>query len=416
LIVVKYLCDQYEGKRMSDTLKSSPEESPHYARITQEALDQSHARTGRVVPITQPFLTAVNPDSIGHVARGLGDDNGLWADADGRASMIYGAQIAPPAWLYGAAWSSWDLRRGEGLPGIHAIHAGDTWHYFRPVLSGDTIHATKEQVSVTELQGSYAGRTIKQQRLLRFFNQNDDLVATQLMSVIRPERDAAKKNGKYASLDRARYTAEEIAAIDREIDSQTPRGAEELWWDDIAVGDAIPTLTKGPLGVHDFMAWMMGVGTPHVRSGRFWLEYRTQSPSIAVPDPRSGVPASVERVHWDDFMAAEIGMPAPYDYGPQRGGFASQLMTNWIGDHGFLESLDVQYRHMVFVDDLLRYGGEVERTWRDESGNGVVACSVFAESQRGAKVLLGKAQVVLPLKGAGAITFPLSQSDGPKDS
>ena len=396
---------------MSDTVKSSTESPPHYARITQEALDRSRARTGKVVPITQPFLTYVNADSISHVARGLGDDNGLWFDADDRASKIYGSPIAPPAWLYGAAWSSWDLRRGEGLPGIHAIHAGDTWQYFQPVLSGDSIHATKEQVSVTELQGRYAGRTIKQQRLLRFFNQNEALVATQLMSVIRPERDAAKQNGKYASLERARYTAEQIADIDREVDDQTPRGIGELWWDDVREGYAIPTLTKGPLGVHDFMAWMMGVGTPHVRSGRFWLEYRTQSPSIAVPDPRSGVPASVERVHWDDFMAAEIGMPAPYDYGPQRGGFASQLMTNWIGDLGFLETLDVEYRHMVFVDDLLRYGGVVERTWRDESGIGVVTCSVFAESQRGVKVLTGKARVVLPIKGQGGITFPLSLAD-----
>jgi acyl dehydratase len=110
-------------------------------------------------------------------------------------------------------------------------------------------------------------------------------------------------------------------------------------------------------------------------------------------------------------MAAEIGMPAPYDYGPQRGGFASQLMTNWIGDLGFLETLDVEYRHMVFVDDLLRYGGVVERTWRDESGIGVVTCSVFAESQRGVKVLTGKARVVLPIKGQGGITFPLSLAD-----
>lgn len=389
---------------MSDTVAT-------YARITQEELDRSHARTGRIVPITEPFLTSVNADSISHVARGLGDDNGLWADVDSRASKIYGRRIAPPAWLYGAAWSSWDLRRGEGLPGIHAIHAGDRWEYFQPVLSGDTIHATKEQVSVTELEGRYAGRTIKQQRLLRFFDQNEALVATQLMSVIRPERDAAKKNGKYASLERAKYSVEEIAEIDREIDSQAPRGARELWWDDVREGDPIPMLTKGPLGVHDFMAWMMGVGTPHVRSGRFWLEYRTQSPSIAVPDPRSGVPASVERVHWDDFMAAEIGMPAPYDYGPQRGGFASQLLTNWIGDFGFLETLDVQYRHMVFVDDLLRYGGTVDKTWRDESGNGMVSCSLIAESQRGAKVLLGNARVVLPIRGQDGISFPLPHDD-----
>ena len=106
------------------------------------------------------------------------------------------------------------------------------------------------------------------------------------------------------------------------------------------------------------IAWMMGIGSPHIRSGQYWLEYRKRSPKIAVPDPESGVLEPVERVHWDSFMAQEIGMPAAYDYGSQRGGWATHFMTNWVGDDGFVAEMEFQYRSMNFIHDMTRICGK----------------------------------------------------------
>ena len=43
-------------------------------------------------------------------------------------------------------------------------------------------------------------------------------------------------------------------------------------------------------------------------------------------------------------MAKDIGAPGTYDYGPERVSCLSQLMTNWIGDNGFLKKLYAEVR------------------------------------------------------------------------
>jgi acyl dehydratase len=159
------------------------------------------------------------------------------------------------------------------------------------------------------------------------------------------------------------------------------------------------------------VAWLVGAGSPHVRSGQDWLQYRRQSPAVAVIDPRSGVPDTVERVHWDYFMAAEIGAPAPYDYGSQRGAFATHLFTNWCGDDGFLAHLTVQYRGMVFLGDTLTFTGSVADKWLGErSGTGFAAVKFDAHNQRGDSVARGNAVVALPTK-QGLPGLPLDSDE-----
>src|SRR4051812_45743559 len=140
----------------------------------------------------------------------------------------------------------------------------------------------------------------------------------------------------------------------------------------------------------------MGVGSPHIRSGQYWLAYREQSPDVAVRDPDSNVWETVERVHWDRVMADAIGMPAPYDYGAQRGGWATQLMTNWAGDDGWVAEVDVQYRGVNFLGDTLWIGGSVTEKWLDSAGIGFAACSIEGINQRGDDVMPGRAVVALP--------------------
>jgi acyl dehydratase len=144
---------------------------------------------------------------------------------------------------------------------------------------------------------------------------------------------------------------------------------------------------------------MMGVGSPHIRSGQYWLAYRKQSPKVAVRDPETNIFQAVERVHWDPFMAAEIGMPAPYDYGSQRGAWASHLMTNWASDAGWVAEVDVQYRGMNFLGDTVWVKGEVTGKWVGEtSGIGFVDCRIEGINQRGDNIMPGRAIVALPTR------------------
>ena len=390
---------------MSDVTPTSTPEV--YGRITEEGLDQLRARIDVEHPIEQPFLRYVNDDSIRHVARAIGDTNLLWIDPGHARSSIYGQQVAPPAFLYGVTWGSWDMRRGEGLPGVHGLHSRDRWTYYRPILAGDEIRATKKLVSLEEKSGSYAGRSIIQTREFAYFNQREELVARCLMSAFRVERTEGRERGKYSSIEKASYTVEEIEAIDDAIAAEVVRGDSPRRWEEVAVGDPLQPIVRGPLTVADMIAWMMGIGSPHIRSGQYWLEYRRRSPKVAVRNPETNIFEAVERVHWDPFMAAEVGMPAPYDYGSQRGAWATHLMTNWAGDTGWVAEVDVQYRGMNFLGDTVWLGGEVTGKWTGASGTGYVECRIEGVNQRGANIMPGRAVIALPSAEHPGPDFPL---------
>jgi acyl dehydratase len=389
-------------------------EAKTYGQITDEGIEQLRRRMHKEFPIEEPFVRYVNSDSIRHGARAIGDMNPLWVDgAHGKASR-FGCNIAPPALLYAVTWGSWDMRRGEGLPGVHGLHAYDRWFYYRPLRDGDTVRATKALVGIDEKKGQYAGRSVMQTREFKYYNQRDELVARCLMAALRTQRHSGKKIGKYMDIDQAKYTEEEIRRIDEDTAAEVVRGKNPRHWEDVNVGDPLQPVVRGPLTVADMISWMMGVGSPHVRSGQYWLAYRRQSPKVAVPDPVTGILQAVERVHWDTFMAAEIGMPAPYDYGSQRGAWATHLMTNWAGDDAWVAEVFANYRGMNFLGDTVWIKGEVTDKWRGaKSGIGYVACTIHGINQRGTDIMPGTAVVALPSRGKPLPDFPIDhEADG----
>ena len=392
------------------------EQATTYGHITEEGIATLRRRIGKVFPVEEPFVRYVNADSIRHAARAIGDMNPLWIDRAHAKSSRFGKLVAPPALLYGVAWGSWDMRRGEGLPGVHGLHSSDRWIYHRPLLEGDEVHATKELIGLDERTGKYAGRSLMQTRDLKYFNQNNDLVARCYMAAVRAERHEGKKTGKYASIPKARYTDEQMADIDAATGAEIVRGKNPRYWEDTHVGDAMQPIVRGPLTVADMIAWMMGIGSPHVRSGQYWLAYRRQSPMVAVKDPETGIPQAVERVHWDPFMAAEIGMPGPYDYGSQRGAWATHFATNWAGDDAWVSEVYAQYRGMNFLGDTVWIKGEVTEKWHGaKSGIGYAKCAMHGVNQRGDTIMPGYAIVALPSRGKPLPPFPLDhEPDMPK--
>jgi acyl dehydratase len=396
-------------------MPSNDEANPEYGKITEDAIAKLRSRFGKTLPIENPYIRHVNQDSAMHVARAIGDTNPLYTNPEYAKNTRYGKLIAPPALFYALGWGSWDLRRGQGLPGVHGLHSGDTWWYYRPVFDGDKLYSNKTLIKAEPMEGRFAGKKMFiQADEIRFYNQNDELVAKQHMPVIRAEREAAKKGGKYTDIKKVTYSDEEIAQIDKEYKQEVPRGATPRYWEEVEVGEPVDPVVKGPLTLPDMVTWLQGIGSPHVRTGKYWTEYREQSPKVAVRDPKSGIPQAVERVHWDDWMAAEIGMPAAYDYGSQRGGQATYFATNWVGDDGWVSKLDFQFRGMVFHGDVFRISGEVTDKWRGAiTGNAYVGIKFQSINNRGDDIMPGTGVFALPSTESGPVEFPVDvEEDG----
>src|SRR3546814_20210891 len=73
------------------------------------------------------------------------------------------------------------------------------------------------------------------------------------------------------------------------------------------------------------------------------------------------------------------------------------LMTDWMGDDGFLRRLNVRVRDHNLLGDATWCKGTVTAK-RVEEGQAIVSADIWCENQRGARTAVGSAEVVLTPK------------------
>ncbi|MBX6378277.1 MAG: MaoC family dehydratase N-terminal domain-containing protein [Clostridia bacterium] len=367
-----------------------------FPRITDEALAALRERIG--VPITppQPFVEEATRDTIRHYADGIGDPNPLWRDEQYARKTRWGGILAPPSMLYAfdRVVSGWV----GGLPGVHAMFAGTDWHWFLPVRLGDRITARSHLKDVIEKESEFSGRAVQQIYEVSFYNQKGELVARADSWCFRTERSTARERGKYRRLEAYRYTEEELRAIFEAYDREEIRGATPRYWEDVAVGEELTPVVKGPLTATSVIAFDQGWGGLYLRAHRFMVDLLRRHPALGIPNAQN-VPEPPERVHWDNDFARAVGVPMAYDYGPERVSWLSHLLTNWIGDDGFLKRLYAEVRRFNLLGDTTWCKGRVTGK-RVEGGEHLVDVEVWAEDQRGEVTAKGFAVAALPSRGS----------------
>ena len=102
----------------------------------------------------------------------------------------------------------------------------------------------------------------------------------------------------------------------------------------------------------------------------------------------------MQRLHWEPARAAELGLPNPYDYGGMRETWLCHLLTDWIGDDGWLWKLRCEHRKFNYLGDTTWVRGEVV----DKREPGEVHLAVRCENQRGEVTTPGTAVVLLPTR------------------
>ncbi len=254
------------------------------SRLTDDMIDALRQRIGVERPIPYPYNTEATRDAIRHFAHGIGDLNPLWQDVDYAAQTRWGGVIAPPCFLFSCGFG-----RTDGLPGVHGMFAGSEWTFYRPVRPGTPIQATMHLAEVIEKTGQFAGRQILQIDESIYRDGDGSILATARNPVMRTERQTAQDKGKYARIEQKTWTAEELQAVDEELARQQPRGATPRYWQDVSVGETLPSILKGPLTITDCIGWLMGWGSPFVRPHSVGFQYRQRHPAAYIADAR-GVP------------------------------------------------------------------------------------------------------------------------------
>jgi hypothetical protein len=92
-----------------------------------------------------------------------------------------------------------------------------------------------------------------------------------------------------------------------------------------------------------------------------------------------------------------------------RAAWASHLLTNWVGDDGWIAELDLQLRGFNFHGDIHRMTATVSN--KSDTPDGFVGLEVLGTSQRDESTVRGTAKVLLPSRANGAVVLPTPDQD-----
>jgi len=331
---------------------------------------------------------------------GIGDDNPLWTDAAYAQQSPYGTLIAPPSFIFACLGSI-----QVGWPGLGGFHCETKLTFNRPIRVGDQIKAsvTFDGFDGPTDDSNFGGRRIKDYLRQEYRNQDGELVSTFICSRMRFERTEMQKRASTRTIEIPHpWKEEELVAIEDQVMAEKPRGATPRYWDDVQVGDEIDVITKGPLGLTDFIAFIAGGAAPipRISAHSVALKRYRKHPAWAFRDPKTHALEPVYSVHYNDYAAKLQGAQIAYDVGIQRTCWQTHSLTNWMGDAGFLKASTSQYRAHVYLSDVVRLGGRVEAKEIDADGDHIVRLTTWAHNQRGQNAMPGTAVISLPKRPA----------------
>lgn len=139
----------------------------------------------------------------------------------------------------------------------------------------------------------------------------------------------------------------------------------KVYWEDVVVGSEITPLEKGPI--------------QQIQLTRY-----------------AGASGDFNPIHQDAEFAKAAGMGGVFAHGMLTMGFVAQAVTDWAGAGG-VRKIGVRFTGLVRLNDTVTCRGRVvDKAAKD--GVHTVELDIWAENQRGEKVVTGRATVGLPAR------------------
>ena len=369
----------------------------------KEFVEDSKKLVGKDAPDVPQGVREADWSSIQRFCAALGDRNPLYNDTAGGVGTVYNTLIAPPSYILsvrtpdsGAAYeqkpyglrrfsirasAEWSdvIRMAERLVSdlkVTAVRDGETW--------GDRATAEVESTATYRTLNGAAFATV---------TGTVAMVPYQLGEPLIEDRDIHV------------YSTEEVQRLERDLDAvPSHRGEVPVYWSEVKVGDKVPTLVKGPLYYNEIAAWRLLEHKPAAidlgtvahrrvmeRPGRITVNPSTQWPYF-----------DTEQTYGDILSVQALGFKMPVSRGLTRFACAAQLLTNWIGDLGFLRKLSVGLPNHFCYQDTMWLTGEVVNKYKETVGSEeyhAVEVKLSGHNQLGQILVEGTAAVYLPEKG-----------------
>jgi len=149
----------------------------------------------------------------------------------------------------------------------------------------------------------------------------------------------------------------------------------QIYFEDVAVGDRLVPLRKGPLTTMHLMRWSAAMENWH-------------------------------RIHYDrPFTQEHEKLPDLMINGSLKQQFIVQLLKDWAGAGGWLWKVGFQFRAMNIVGETLRVWAAVTDT-RPAKDCGIITLKIGILNERDEESTPGQATVVLPRRGMPPIPYP----------
>ena len=339
-------------------------------------------------------------DGIRILVNGEGDLNPLYRDPDYAKNTKYKCLIAPPNYLYTITYAQSPLDHGPMIPQIAGYYSGCDREWFKPICIGDKFtYRVMCPSDNVEMKSKWAGRKVLSYEQCDYYRQGGDLVAgyscyDQWVDVNDVTRLNAHANTEIE--ETPVYTKKEIEEIYAAQDREEIRGANPRYWEDVKVGDELVPVVRGPLSQVEMAAWQAG-GHAHNLSDR------------------------LNRVIWKKIPWAETRMEygvtivkRHFAVGQQLEAWRYILVTNWMGDDGFLWKFSAQIRRFVMEGDTTWVKGKVTKKYCDD-GKYCVDIDIQNVMQTGAVSVTGGATVILPSREHGPVVYPRPYARVPLD-
>jgi acyl dehydratase len=390
-------------------------------QLTDESIDLMRRRIGfanptlRIGAIEEPWNISATADAIRRYSICIGDDNPFYCAPEYAAATRWGQVIAPPGFEKSMGINRSPQPPGDearvtskALSGVQLYHSGGENFYYAPIVEGTILHRSRFVATVEEKQSEFSGRSGVVTNGLCLWDQNDQVAVDGVDWFVHAERrKRAASEDKYAKEEPAWYTDEQLAEIEAAYDNEFRRGADTLWFEDVAVGQALPKMAKGPLTVTDLINLHMGAG---------WLIYGNWPNRLAYENRKKlrgfytrdeyNAWDTLQRVHWDKDLAQKVGVRMMYDIGPIRQLYVSHFLTNFVGDDAWIYRIRFEFRRFNYIGDTTWLTGEVTEVRVDEKLGPLMEITLRGTNQRGSDNILGSATVLLPSKVHGPVKLP----------